>query len=30
MEPENPTDKYIVCAENNGKVEVHLTKGNNA
>ena len=30
MEPENPTDKYTVCAENNGKFVVHLTKGNNA
>ena len=27
MEPENPTDKYSVCVENNGNVEVgHLTK----
>ena len=29
MEPENPTDKYVVCVENNGNVVGHLTKGNN-
>ena len=30
MEPENPTDKYAVCVENNGNVVGHLTKGINS
>ena len=29
MEPENPTNKYTLCLENNGKVVGHLTKENN-
>ena len=28
MEPDNPTDKYAVCIENNGNVVGHLTKEN--
>lgn len=28
MEPENLTDKYAVCIENNGNFVRHLTKGN--
>ena len=30
MEPENPTNKYAVCVENNGNIVGHLTKGNNS
>ena len=29
MEPENPTNRYAVCVENNGNVVGYLTKGKN-